>query len=183
MKTHSKSSKRRTPKFAAGLVALSIAISGASALPARASDEDVAKIIGGLATLFIVGKAIENSKSKSKPKAKTERYESPKRSGHTFPSRGVGRFGRTNAFDVPNSCVMSVQGKHHRIQTVAVESCVMRERRSAVPLPRACETKVRTDRARFDAYDVGCLNNFGYRVTRDHDRNGRDDNNGRRIYR
>jgi hypothetical protein len=181
MKTHSKSSKRRTTKFAAGLVALSIAISGASALPARAGDEDVAKIIGGLATLFIVGKAIENSKSKSK--AKAERDAQVSRSGHTFPSRGVGRFGRTNAFEVPNSCVMSVQGKHHRIQTVAVESCVMRERRSAVPLPRACETKVRTKHARFDAYDVGCLNNFGYRVTRAHDRNDRDDTNGRRIYR
>ena len=169
MKTQTKTSKRRTPKFAAGLVALSLAISGVSAVPARASDQDVARIIGGLATLFIVGKAIEHSKSKSKRTSTEKRTIDD--SG-THPRRDVDRFGRTNAFEIPNACVVSVRGRHERIQTVAMESCVMRERRSAVPLPRACETRVNTKRGRMEAYDVGCLNNFGYRVTRSGGRDG-----------
>lgn len=169
MKTQTTTSKRRTPKFAAGLVALSLAISGVSAVPARAGDQDVARIIGGLATLFIVGKAIENSKSRSQ---KTSTEKRTVDDSGTHPRRDVGRFDRNNVFEIPNACVVSVRGKYERIQTVAMEACVMRERRSAVPLPRACETKVRTKRGRMEAYDVGCLNNFGYRVTRAGGRDG-----------
>jgi hypothetical protein len=162
-----------------------MAISGASAVPARASDQDVARIIGGLATLFIVGKAIEHSKSKSStPNVTVTRKvtvdDSGMYKGHDRDRDHDrdgdrdrdGRLGRTSAFDIPNTCVVSVRGKHERFQTVAVESCVMRERRSAVPLPRACETRVHTKRGRMEAYDVGCLNNFGYRVTRSGDRDG-----------
>ncbi|MFT7045258.1 MAG: hypothetical protein ACJAYH_000522 [Celeribacter sp.] len=172
-----KTSRKRTPKFAAGLVAFSMAVTATFATPARADDADVARAIGGLLTLFVIGKAIENSNSKSNPTTVTRKvtvddsgmYRDRER------DRDKGRDRRTkrgNAFEIPNTCVVSVKGKRERIQTVAIEACVMRERRSAMTLPRACETKVRTKRGRMDAYDVGCLNNFGYRVTRAGSRDG-----------
>lgn len=162
MKTSIHASKKRTPKFAAGLVALSLAISGLSVAPARAGDADVARAIGGLLTLFVVGKAIENHSSKSKAapvKSQHDRHNTP-------------RVDRRSSFDIPSSCVVSVQGNRNRLQTVAMENCVMKNRRSAVALPRACETVVRTKRGRADAYDVGCLNNFGYRVTQSDGKGG-----------
>ena len=161
MKTQIKTSKGRTPKFAAGLVALSMAVTAAYATPARADDADVARVIGGLVTLFVIGKAIENSGSKSK--ASTAASHQVTLNDHG--KRHDRRTARKDTFEIPNSCVVSVRDKRKRVQSVALENCVMRERRSAVALPRACETKVNTKRGRTDAYDVGCLNNFGYRIT------------------
>ena len=68
-----KTSRKRTPKFAAGLVAFSMAVTATFATPARADDADVARAIGGLLTLFVIGKAIENSNSKSNPTTVTRK--------------------------------------------------------------------------------------------------------------
>jgi hypothetical protein len=143
--------KRRITKFTAALVALSLGVSGLSAAPARADDADVARAIGGLLTLFVIGKAIENGSSKSK--ITTSVSNKPQRN-------------QVSAFDIPNACVVSIRDKRSRLQTVVLEDCIKRERRSAAALPRACETsvKVKHNNTRSDAYDVGCLNNFGYRV-------------------
>jgi len=162
MKMQNKISKRRTPKFAAGLVALSMAVTAAYATPARAGDADVARAIGGLVTLFVIGKAIENSGSKSNTPTVTRKVIVEGHGKHNDHGRHAVR---KNTFEIPNACVVSVRDKRKRVQSVALQDCVMRERRSAVALPRACETKVTTKRGRTDAYDVGCLNNFGYRVT------------------
>lgn len=169
MKMQNKTSKRRTPKFAAGLVALSMAVTAAYATPARAGDADVARAIGGLVTLFVIGKAIENSGSKSNTPTVTRKVIVDGHGRHNDHDR---RAARKDTFEIPNACVVSVRDKRKRVQSVALENCVMRERRSAVALPRACETKVSTKRGRTDAYDVGCLNNFGYRVTRSSGGNG-----------
>lgn len=173
--TQANASRRRTPKFAAGLVAFSMVVTATFATPVRADEADVARAIGGLLTLFVIGKAIENSKSSTAPVTRKVTVDDSGMRRDRDHDRGAGdgrdrRTGRTGAFDIPNTCVISVKGKYERIQTVAMESCVMRERRSAVPLPRACETQLRTKHGRMNAYDVGCLNNFGYRVARTSDR-------------
>lgn len=159
MKTLAHTPKNRTTKFAAGLVALSLAISGLSVAPARADDADVARAIGGLLTLFVIGKAVNNHTSKSTTSSAGTMHD---RSNKHNAGRTAGR---RATFEIPSSCVVSVGGKRDRLQTVAMERCVTRERRSAAALPRACETVVRTKSGRASAYDVGCLNNFGYRVT------------------
>lgn len=164
MKTQLKPSERRTPKFAAGLVALSMAVTAAYATPARAGDADVARVVGGLVTLFVIGKAIENSGSKSKAQSKVVIEGHGKHNDR--------RTVRKDTFEIPNTCVASVRDKRKRVQSVALKNCVTRERHSAAPLPRACETKVSTKNGRTDAYDMGCLNNFGYRITRSNGGNG-----------
>lgn len=170
MTTQTKTSTRRIPKFAAGLVALSMAVTATYATPARADDADVARAIGGLLTLFVISKAIENSGSKSNPPVTVTRKVTVE--DNSKDKDRDRRTARKDTFEIPNTCVVSVSDKRKRIQSVALESCVMRDRHSAVALPRACETKVSTKRGRADAYDVGCLNNFGYRVTRSNDGKG-----------
>lgn len=166
-------------KFTAGLLALSIGTAGFVA-PARASDQDVAMALGGLLTLFVVGKAIENN-NKGRVVVETSRRDSDKWRGGN----------RGDAFNIPKACVVNVgssrdrndryqnNDRNDRYQSkdrsrlVAIERCVERERHARASLPRACETRVSTKRGRVDAYDLGCLNNFGYRVAGGHDDRGR----------
>ena len=49
-------------KFIAGVAALSIALTGLAAAPARAGDEDVAKIVGALVGLAILGAVINDNR-------------------------------------------------------------------------------------------------------------------------
>lgn len=164
MKTQKKTTNRPIPKFAAGLVALSMAVTATYATPARADDADVARAVGGLLTLFVIGKAIENSGSKSKTSATVTHKVIV--DGHGKNKNSDRRIVRKNTFEISKSCVVSVRDKRARVQSVALENCVKRERGSGVALPRACETKVTTKKGRTGAYDMGCLNNFGYRATR-----------------
>lgn len=189
MKTSIKARPRRTPKFVAGLVAFSIAISGLSAMPARANDADVARAIGGLLTLFVISKAIDNASNSPTQTAhvptwqQRQEWERQDRLRRERERREQARLEdqrreerrreearkakkRASSYEIDNTCVISVRGARDRIQTVALERCVKKTRKSAARLPRACETSVRTHRGRQDAYDIGCLNNFGYRVTR-----------------
>lgn len=146
-------------KFTAGLLALSIATAGISAAPARASEQDAALALGGLLTLFVIGKAIEN---KGRGDATVSRAPAPQhreQDWDRYRERGA-------AFRIPNQCVVSAKrGPSQRL--VALERCVDRESRAELRLPRACETRVKTRGHWRDAYDVGCLSNFGYRVTRE----------------
>ncbi|TNE65787.1 MAG: hypothetical protein EP336_11810 [Rhodobacteraceae bacterium] len=159
-------------KFTAGLVALSIATAGFAAAPARAGDNDAALVLGGLATLFALGKALDD-KNKDKVAVSTSRY----RDGHRnepWQDRNRGR-----DFGIPNQCVASAgQGAKQRL--VAFENCIERDRRAQVHLPRACETRVKTRQGKVDAYDVGCLTNFGYRVERTRDTRRTTDRDTRR---
>lgn len=149
----------RLTKFTAGLLALSIATAGFSAAPARAGDNDAALALGGLLTLFVIGKALDDKNDKkasaTRPRHDDERKPRPDW-GHDL--------------RIPNTCVMSAgQGNKHRL--VVLENCVKREtHQNRVRLPRACETRVQTRQGKKDAYDVGCLSNFGYRIDRDRNR-------------
>lgn len=49
-------------KFISGILAASIAISTLSAVPARADERDAMRAVAGITALFILGKAIENSR-------------------------------------------------------------------------------------------------------------------------
>nr|WP_321506494.1 hypothetical protein [uncultured Celeribacter sp.] len=148
-------------KFTAGLLAVSLATAGISAAPARASDNDVALALGGLVTLFVIGKALEN---KNDDHDRPARVTVPRHHDRDdWRARNQGR-----AFEIPGECVLSTRGQYDRGSRVAMENCLKRERVSKAKLPQACETRVRTQRGRQDAYDVGCLQNFGYRITRPH---------------
>ncbi|WP_226552016.1 hypothetical protein [Celeribacter naphthalenivorans] len=150
----------RLTKFTAGLLALSIATAGISAAPARAGDNDAALALGGLLTLFVIGKALDD-RNDNKVKVTQPRPDKDR-----TPGRDWG-----HEYRIPNQCVVSAgYGNKHRL--VALENCIERQtpKKARVHLPRACETRVQTRQGKQDAYDVGCLNNFGYRIDRDRDR-------------
>ncbi|AJE45098.1 hypothetical protein [Celeribacter indicus] len=143
----------RLTKFTAGLLALSLAAAGLAAAPARAANEDLLKALGGLAAIVVIGKAIDNNRDKSKEKHKDRKPA-----------------GRHAEYLIPRECVTSATaddrrgGYRDRSRLVVTERCATRARASRTPLPRACETRLPTRQGRVDAYDLGCLTNFGYRV-------------------
>ena len=153
-----------TRKFMGAVVALSVAISGLTATQTRAGDaENVARILGAAATLFIIGKAIEQNRGKDhKPKVYTHRPADP------LP-RVIGRPGdretghdRFRAAPLPAQCLLQVDGGGTRY--VMGERCLSRNYASARPLPGDCRMQVQTDRGPRPAYSVRCLRGKGYEV-------------------
>ncbi|ALI55830.1 hypothetical protein [Celeribacter marinus] len=154
-------------KFTAGLMALSLSVS-AFAAPARASDEDVARAIGGLMTLFVIGKLIDES-GKSKPaKAQVTHRRSDTLSRHDTDRRAnaprVKPVKRASHFDIPAQCIVTVDRRHGPDTSIAMERCLDKNRRSSAPLPNRCETDVHTRKGTVGGYDMSCLNKFGYEV-------------------
>ncbi|WP_460273076.1 hypothetical protein [Celeribacter sp. ULVN23_4] len=147
-------------KFTAGLLALSIATAGFAAAPAKADNNDAALALGGLVTLFVLGKALEDqNKDKNRVVVHDQRYQQ-----QSWQNRDRDR-DRSRERNIPNQCVFSAKtGGKQRL--VAMENCIERNNRAQVRLPRACETRVKTRQGKKDAYDVSCLTNFGYRVER-----------------
>lgn len=173
--TATRPAKLRVTKFTGALVALSVAVSTVATAPAHANSEDVAKVIGGLTALFVIGKAIESANDSGKANGHVQRkssaapaYPTVKK---THPHKShITRSPRhpkvSKSFTIPRTCVTKARDSKHRSKTVALENCVMKHRRSARALPNACEVRVHTSRGRTHAYELGCLTNFGYRVSR-----------------
>lgn len=157
----------RLTKFTAGLMALSLAIGGFSAAPARADGEDVAKVLGGLLTLYVIGKAIDDNKSDKKQTASKPKQPNKKKThDHPHKENPFDRMHRKPglSYVIPSECIMTARGRHGGPQLVAFDKCLKRKRPVQAHLPVACETRVSTRHGKSKAYEMGCLTNFGYRV-------------------
>ena len=158
-------------KFIAAVLAISTTLATFSAAPARAaSEEDIAKILGAAATIFILGKAIENSRNRdndAKKKRTTVHHNKPVihhyrpipkvEPRHTRPHQG-----RLAA--IPQRCVRRITGGN--VRRVAMGPCLNRHYSSAKPLPRACRMTVATQRGERRAYALPCLRQRGYTIAR-----------------
>lgn len=163
-------------KFIAAVLAVSTTIAAISAAPARAaSDEDIARILGAAATIFIIGKAIEQSRDKDRKDKKKDRYEEthwkaqPERhqDGYHRPIPQVvprGDHPRHDRAALPAQCVRKITGGH--VNRVVMERCLERNYRSDRELPRACRLTVATERGNRRAYALPCLRHRGYTVAR-----------------
>ncbi len=141
-------------KFTTALSALALALAGmtAAAAPARAND-DVAKLLFGAATLFIIGKAISD--------ANAQQNRPPVAQGHGRPySPGYGQGGqhRPRPAVLPARCEIRIG----RGQSYYGERCLQREGYNG-RLPQQCATQIRTDRGTRIAYEATCLQNAANR--------------------
>lgn len=166
-------------RFIAAILAISTTLATVSAAPARAaSEEDIAKILGAAATIFILGKAIEQSRDRDRDhdkKKKTPKtvvhHKKPVihdyRQGHrplpqVVPHKAQQHQPRPAA--IPQRCVRRITGGH--VQRVAMAPCLNRHYASAKPLPRACRMQVATQRGTRQAYALPCLRHRGYTIAR-----------------
>ncbi|MDC0659140.1 hypothetical protein N6L27_14135 [Leisingera sp. SS27] len=157
-------------KFIALIVAAAIAITGFSAAPARA-DNDVAKILGGLALLGILGAAIKHSRDKD-DHAVTRTYNPPQNHSHNrHRHQGRNRHGghvkplpqSVRRYDLPAHCVRYFP-RYSSNYPLAAKGCLDRNYGYTHKLPQVCKVTFWNGKHNRTGYKPGCLKKHGYRM-------------------
>lgn len=153
-------------KFIALIIAAGIAVTGLSAAPARA-DEDVAKVLAGLAMLAIIGKAISDSRDDG---------SHVHRRAHPQPAPPIGRPGRhpvhprplppqVRRYDLPAQCLRRFEGYRGDMPLLG-RGCLRQRYAFADSLPYACQIQIRRHGQVRTGYELPCLRERGYRLIR-----------------
>lgn len=123
-------------------------ISLATASPAKAGNDDLAKFLFGATALIIIGKAISDNEAKAAP-ARTPKYKPKPRP----------RFSKA----LPNRCLRRHETWDGRVRLMS-ERCLQRHYRFADRLPDRCYRKVRTYEGPRRGYNMRCLRDRGYYI-------------------
>jgi hypothetical protein len=164
-------------KFIAAVLAISTTIAAVSAVPARAaSEEDIARLLAGAATVFIIGKAIQNSRDADRREtreAEVRPYVYDHRPNVSNPQITYDRHipkvvprdvRRQGAPVLPAECVRRIEGGS--VGRVVMGRCLERNSISTKSLPKACRMTVETPRGEARAYALPCLRQRGYTLAR-----------------
>lgn len=157
-------------KFIALILAAATAVSTLSAAPARA-DEDIGKVLAGLAALAIIGAALNDARDDNPPVVH--------RRSHPYPGNSVGRPyerrspvvnprplpQRVTRNDLPQQCLRRFEGYRGNTRLFGL-NCLQRNYRHVNQLPYACRVQVGNGRQGNVGYEPVCLRERGYRVTR-----------------
>ncbi len=144
-------------KFIAVILATAVAITGLTVAPARASENDLLKILGGVAAIAIIGSAI--AKNKDRNDDVTRRYDyytpKPRHTQHHRPrTRHHGH--KHHGHKHHANCGHRIDNKrrHHRNDHYARP---LPKRVQAKQLPASCRVHARNRHGDFLAYSNWCL--------------------------
>lgn len=137
-----------TRQFIAALLSLSLGFSAMTTAPARA-DEDVVKVIAGLALLGILANAVKDNKRE----VVTQRSHKPR---HTQPTRP-----RQAKKVAPRRCLRE-QWTHRGTREVYGARCMENNARHA--LPRNCKRTIGTRNGARKFYTPNCLRQYGWKA-------------------
>ena len=141
-------------KFIAAVLATSIAVTGFSAAPARADADDAAKVAIGLATLFIIGKALSDN---DKHHGHRPHYKPHPKPHKPYKTR--------NRHHLPAKCHFVHKTWSGKVEMVN-RKCLNRYYSYNASLPQVCRTQANTPKGFRSGYDPRCLRNKGYRIVR-----------------
>jgi len=140
-----------TRQFIAALLSLFLGLTAMTTAPARA-DEDVVKIIAGLAVLGILANAAkDNTREVVTQRAPKPRHPQPVRKQKVQKARKV----------APSRCLQQ-QWTHSGSREVYGAGCMQKNTRHA--LPRNCQRRIETRRGVQSFYMPNCLRNNGWRA-------------------
>lgn len=156
-------------KFIALIITTAICVTGLSAAPARADNQDAARAIVGLTALTILGLAIHNARDKHSapvvshaapvvthpPKPHTHSYN------HTVRPRPLPQ--RVSRFDLPRKCLRD-QRLHGGPARLLGQQCLQDNYRFSAQLPGACRVRFKSRTLTRTGYVPRCLRNRGYRI-------------------
>ncbi|WP_157960572.1 hypothetical protein [Primorskyibacter marinus] len=162
-------------KFISTILAATLAVTAFASKPARAaSEEDIARILAGAATIFIIGKAIQSSRDNDKDDKKSkshkdrkdrDRYKPQKhtsRKHHRYDRHDHGRpYYGTRPTPLPQHCRVTARTRNGH-ETLFGARCLDRSYQSARRLPGECLRDVRWFRGERQAYSGNCLRAHGY---------------------
>lgn len=133
-------------RFVAAVLAASLTITALAAQPARAADQDdLARVLLGVAAIAIIGKAIQDNRKDERRRAAPARPQLAK--------------------TVPPRCLRTIEGRNG-VRRYIDRDCAVR----AVPrpdrLPGACLQRYRTFHGRTLGYAARCMRAEGWRLER-----------------
>ena len=157
-------------QFIATIAAVAIAITGFSAAPARAGDDDLAKALAVILGLAVVGTAINKRNDDKKArqhapvhKPRVEPHRVQPRHGHIQP-RPLPR--HVNRKLLPQRCLFNLQTERGRNIQGFGQRCLNRHYQYTNALPQQCTRRVWTRNGWGYAYGARCLDKFGYQLAR-----------------
>lgn len=147
-------------KFIFSVVAGAVAVTGFFAAPARASGDDVVKLLFGVATLYIISEALDgNGAAAATPAPHAHPHpHQPAKPRHLPPRNG-------SYAPIPGHCVKHVHSHNGTVRLVS-HDCVQRHYPHAHHLPKGCRTNVSTHNGVFHGYKQRCLRKNGFHVDR-----------------
>lgn len=119
--------------------------------PAQANSDDLKKILGGIATVIILGATYDHLRDRGK------RHEEPQRR----PGRGHGY--KAHGGVVPSHCLREVETRHGGYRFLG-KRCLERSMRAAHRLPQSCQIRVQGRNGHRIGYGPGCLRDHGWRL-------------------
>lgn len=142
-------------QFIGTIAAAAIAITGFTAAPARAGEDEVGAALAALLGLAIVGAVIhEKKKDKKRHTVHTPVHPTPK----PLPKR-------VNRKLLPAHCLRSFHTDHGKRRLFG-QRCLNKHYRYVDSLPYRCHREVFTDRGWRQGYGARCLNRHGFQLAR-----------------
>jgi hypothetical protein len=135
-----------TRSLIAAIAALSLALGGVTATPARADNSELGRVLAGIALIAIIGAAINEG---NRPQA-----EPAPQPPYGYPPM------RYRA--LPTACIESFDTRYGE-ERLFMRRCLERNYRYAAWLPQECLTSVRTRHGYREGYEPRCLRRAGFR--------------------
>ncbi|WP_306114806.1 hypothetical protein [Roseovarius sp. MMSF_3305] len=162
-------------RFIATILATAVAITGLTAAPARADNDDLLKILGGVAAIAIIGAAIKEARDDDKVSRNYPYYghrphkSHRKHRRHTYQGNRYDNHGarplpkRVQRKLLPASCRVNARRNGQRFVGYS-NWCLDRKFHYTNALPRECAVTARILRnnKRRLVYRSGCLGRYGY---------------------
>ncbi|MFD3190366.1 hypothetical protein ACFMPD_08845 [Sedimentitalea sp. HM32M-2] len=162
-------------KFIALIVGTAIAITGVTAVPARADQADVARVLAGLAAFAILGAAIRSSRDDNQQTVSRHPpydYENQDYQNQDYQARNP-QHRRARPlpqsvvrYDLPARCLRN-HGSRGGPRRMLGMRCLQQNYRFAKALPQACRVRFETRNMVRVGYAPGCLKKRGYRIVPD----------------
>ncbi|MEO0669424.1 MAG: hypothetical protein AAFZ99_16050 [Pseudomonadota bacterium] len=140
-------------RFISAIAALAIVVTGFSAAPARAGDDEAAAAIAALLGLAVIGAVIADKRKDKKERVVVH----PKRPKPLPP--------RVSRKLLPQHCLRSFHTDRGQ-RRIFGQRCLHRNYGFVNSLPRQCHREFYTDRGWRQGYGARCLNRHGYQLAR-----------------
>lgn len=153
-------------KFIALVLTTAICITGVSALPARADNQDAARAITGLAALAILGLAIHNARDKDDNHVVSRQHNNQHlHSVKPRPNRNQ-KAHHAARYVLPGKCLRNhkLHGGPRRLLGL---ECLQNNYRHTAQLPYACKQRFEGKNITRTGYEPLCLRERGYRISVD----------------
>ncbi|EBA17170.1 hypothetical protein RSK20926_09372 [Roseobacter sp. SK209-2-6] len=141
-------------KFIAIVLSAALAVTGISAVPARA-DNDVGKVVAGIAVLGILGAALHRHNTRDRRHQQVTRPYQPQ-----HPKPIPQHFRR---YDLPARCVRYFPNYSHEENLVA-RGCLRKNYQYEASLPQQCRVTFWNGDKHRTGYRPKCLTKRGYRL-------------------